>query len=129
MKWDTKLSRLAIRYGELANVKSRNVRRIVVDGGIRSEESEKCTIAGPEQLLENILPVTAARFWNGEEEKECKAFQSSTQNVTRLEYPFRGPAIQSSFCYFQIGYCRWSRWQYKGREWQCQRGFNQAYLG
>ena len=37
---------------------------------LRSEESEKCTIAGPEQLLENILPVTAARFWNGEEEKE-----------------------------------------------------------
>jgi hypothetical protein len=33
MRWDTKMSRMAIRYGELANVKSRNVRRIVVDGG------------------------------------------------------------------------------------------------
>ncbi len=79
---------------------------------LQSEESEKCTIAGPEQLLENILPVTAARFGNGEEEKEWKAFQSSTQNVTRLEYPLRRPEIQSSFGYFQIGYCRWSRRQY-----------------
>ena len=102
MKWDTKLSRPAIRYGELANVKSRNVRRIVVDGGIRSEESEKCTIAGPEQLLENILPVTAARFWKLEwrRRKRVQSFPKFDPKRHAIGVPFPRSSDSIEFLLF-----------------------------